>query len=254
MRDDERPATPTGHLVRAAPPGLSRAVASGSIYFIGNAHADHGRGLADGRADRLVLPGRAGADGGVPADVPAGAAGRRAGRHHRPAPPDPGRAGGAGGHRRAAGGAAARRLGGPATLLFFIFVAGCCTAMLSPAWNSTIVDSVPRDELPQAITAIGIAYNAARALGPALAGLVFALAGSAWVFVLAVLGLAGHAAGHPALAAAAAPAVAPAGRAPVGRHAQRAALRAPLADGAGAAGAHRGLQRAPARRCGRCCR
>ena len=47
---------------------------------------------------------------------------------------------------------------------------------------------MPRDELPQAITAIGIAYNAARALGPALAGCVFALAGSGWVFVLAVAG------------------------------------------------------------------
>ncbi len=32
---------------------------------------------------------------------------------------------------------------------------------------------MPRDELPQAITAIGIAYNGARALGPALAGVVY---------------------------------------------------------------------------------
>ncbi len=78
---------------------------------------------------------------------------------------------------------------GPATLLVFTFVAGCCTAMLSPSWNSAIVDVVPRDELPQAITAIGISYNSARALGPALAGAVFALAGSGWVFMLAVLGI-----------------------------------------------------------------
>jgi MFS family permease len=81
-------------------------------------------------------------------------------------------------------------LAGPATLLFFTFVVGCCTAMLSPSWNSTIVDVVPRDELPQAITAIGISYNSARALGPALAGAVFAWAGSGWVFALAVLGIA----------------------------------------------------------------
>lgn len=79
---------------------------------------------------------------------------------------------------------------GPATLLFFTFVAGCCTAMLSPSWNSAIVDVVPREELPQAITAIGISYNSARALGPALAGAVFAWAGSGWVFALAVLGIA----------------------------------------------------------------
>jgi hypothetical protein len=55
---------------------------------------------------------------------------------------------------------------GAATLLLLTFVAGCCTALLSPSWNSAIVDVVPRDELPQAITAVGISYNAARALGP----------------------------------------------------------------------------------------
>jgi MFS family permease len=77
---------------------------------------------------------------------------------------------------------------GAARLLVLTFIAGCCTAMLSPAWNSTIVDVVPRDELPQAITAIGISYNAARALGPAVAGTIFAHAGSGWVFVLAVAG------------------------------------------------------------------
>jgi MFS family permease len=79
---------------------------------------------------------------------------------------------------------------GPATLLLFTFVAGCCTAMLSPSWNSAIVDVLPRDELPQAITAIGISYNSARALGPALAGAVFAWAGGGLVFALAVLGIA----------------------------------------------------------------
>ncbi|HUG26033.1 MFS transporter [Piscinibacter sp.] len=75
---------------------------------------------------------------------------------------------------------------GPAVLLVFTFVSGCCTALLSPAWNTTVADAVPRDELPQAITAVAIAFNAARALGPALAGVVFAVAGGAWVFFLAV--------------------------------------------------------------------
>jgi predicted MFS family arabinose efflux permease len=78
---------------------------------------------------------------------------------------------------------------GAATLLVLTFLAGCCTAMLSPAWNSAIVDVVPREELPQAITAIGISYNSARALGPAMAGAVYALVGPGWVFVLAVLGV-----------------------------------------------------------------
>ncbi|MEO8249359.1 MAG: MFS transporter [Burkholderiales bacterium] len=79
-------------------------------------------------------------------------------------------------------------LAGPTTLLLLIFVTGCCTALLSPAWNSTINDTLPRSELPAGITANGISYNAARALGPALAGLVFTYAGGAWNFVLAVIG------------------------------------------------------------------
>jgi MFS family permease len=81
-------------------------------------------------------------------------------------------------------------LAGATSLLLLTFVAGCCTAMLSPSWNSGIVDVVPRDELPQAITALGISYNSARALGPALAGWVYAQIGSGWVFALAVLGIA----------------------------------------------------------------
>ncbi len=80
-------------------------------------------------------------------------------------------------------------MAGPATLLVLTFLAGCCTAMLSPSWNSGVVDVVPREELPQAITAIGISYNSARALGPAIAGWVFAQAGPGWVFVLTVLGV-----------------------------------------------------------------
>ncbi len=79
-------------------------------------------------------------------------------------------------------------VGGPVALLFFVFVSGSCTAMMSPAWNSTVADSIPREELPQAITAVAIAYNAARALGPALAGGVYALVGGTWNFVLAVAG------------------------------------------------------------------
>ncbi|NDP37718.1 MAG: MFS transporter [Rhodoferax sp.] len=74
--------------------------------------------------------------------------------------------------------------GGPASVLFLVFVCGCCTAVLTPAWNSSVVDPVPRDEWPQAITAISIAYNAARAIGPTLAGLMFARLGAGWVFTV----------------------------------------------------------------------
>ena len=79
------------------------------------------------------------------------------------------------------------RVGGAGTILFFVFLSGSCTALLSPAWNSSISDSVPRHDLPQAITAVGIAYNAARAIGPALAGAVFLHMDGAWNFVFAVV-------------------------------------------------------------------
>lgn len=63
---------------------------------------------------------------------------------------------------------------GPTSLLLLTFVAGCCTALLSPAWNSMVGEILPRDRLPQAIVSMSIAYNAARALGPTLAGLLYA--------------------------------------------------------------------------------
>jgi len=77
---------------------------------------------------------------------------------------------------------------GPGSVLFLIFVGGCCTALLSPAWNSGVVDTIPRDDLPQAITLMGIAYNAARALGPALAGALYALGGAGPNFLAAFAG------------------------------------------------------------------
>ena len=134
-------------------------------------------------------------------------------------------------------------LAGPTALLFFTFVTGCCTALLSPAWNTTVADSVPRDELPQAITTGGDRLQRrARAR---------AHAGRRGVRLrrqrLGVRHRGGHHAADvavdPALAAKAASAVAPAGRALVGRHARGLALRAPLQSDPGAAAAHDGLQR-----------
>ena len=75
---------------------------------------------------------------------------------------------------------------GPATLLLFTFAAGSCTALLSPAWNTSVADTVPREDMPQAITAMSIAWNSARALGPSVAGFVFASLGAGWVFALSV--------------------------------------------------------------------
>lgn len=77
-------------------------------------------------------------------------------------------------------------LAGPGTLLTLTFVMGCCTALQSPAWNSAVVDTVDRSDLPQAITLTAMSYNAARAVGPAIAGVLFAWIGSPLVFALAI--------------------------------------------------------------------
>jgi MFS family permease len=77
--------------------------------------------------------------------------------------------------------------GGPALLLMLMFISGICTALLSPSWNTTVTDTIPRSELGMAITAVGVSYNAARAIGPAIAGWIFSEFGPGWVFVIAVL-------------------------------------------------------------------
>ena len=80
---------------------------------------------------------------------------------------------------------------GTAAVLFFTLVFGCCTAVMSPAWNSMVGEMRSREELPIVILSMSIAYNGARALGPALAGLLFSWLGSAWVLVVAVVGIVG---------------------------------------------------------------
>ena len=80
---------------------------------------------------------------------------------------------------------------GTATVLCFTFLFGCCTAVMSPAWNSMVGEMRPREELPHVILSMSMAFNGARALGPALAGILFAWLGSAWVFLLASGGVIG---------------------------------------------------------------
>ena len=86
------------------------------------------------------------------------------------------------------GGLIAAGWAGPATVLLLTFMSGCCTAVLMPAWNSAVGEILPRDELPQAIIAMSVAYNGARALGPAMAGVIYGLAGGGAVLALAVAG------------------------------------------------------------------
>lgn len=72
----------------------------------------------------------------------------------------------------------------PWLLLSFTFLLGLGAALNGPAWQSSIPELVPREDLPAAVTLGSIAFNIARAAGPALAGLVVAAAGPALTFLV----------------------------------------------------------------------
>jgi MFS family permease len=69
-------------------------------------------------------------------------------------------------------------------LLFFTFALGIGTAMMMPAWGAITPELVQRAELQAAIGLNTIGMNVARSVGPALAGLIVAAAGSGMVFIL----------------------------------------------------------------------
>lgn len=72
----------------------------------------------------------------------------------------------------------------PATLILFTFLMGAGAALMMPAFSALIPDLVPREELTAAVTLNSIAFNAMRAVGPAVAGGILALTGPGLVFLL----------------------------------------------------------------------
>jgi len=72
----------------------------------------------------------------------------------------------------------------PWSLIAFTFGLGMGSAMMWPAFTALVPELVPRRELMAAITLNSIAMNITRALGPAIAGALVALAGPGPVFVL----------------------------------------------------------------------
>lgn len=72
----------------------------------------------------------------------------------------------------------------PFLLLALCFVVGGGMALMSPAWQSSVSEQVPAEELPAAIALNGISYNIARSIGPAIGGIVVATAGAVLAFAL----------------------------------------------------------------------
>ena len=74
-----------------------------------------------------------------------------------------------------------------AGLIAFTFAIGLGTAMYQPAWGATVPEVVPRRDLVQAIALNGIGFNLARALGPALGGVLLLFGGPSLAFALFAL-------------------------------------------------------------------
>jgi MFS family permease len=75
-------------------------------------------------------------------------------------------------------------LTGAWTLLLLTFSLGLGAALNAPAWQAIVPELVPREELAAAVSLNSVAFNIARALGPALGGIVVAFAGPWAVFML----------------------------------------------------------------------
>lgn len=69
-------------------------------------------------------------------------------------------------------------------LVGLTFAMGIGIAMMLPAWAAITPEIVPRRELPGALVLNSMAMNTARAIGPAVAGVIVATAGTGAVFLL----------------------------------------------------------------------
>ena len=69
-------------------------------------------------------------------------------------------------------------------ILGLVAVMGLVWGTTLPAWQAFVNDLVPREDLVSAVSLNSLQFNAARSLGPALAGLVIAALGPAWAFAL----------------------------------------------------------------------
>jgi len=73
----------------------------------------------------------------------------------------------------------------PWTLLGLTLALGVGAAFFNPAFAASTGDSVPRSELPGAVSLNILGFNASRAVGPAIGGAIVALGGSLAAFVAA---------------------------------------------------------------------
>jgi MFS family permease len=66
----------------------------------------------------------------------------------------------------------------------FAFLLGCVTAFDSPARQTFVSDLVGEEDLSNAVALNSTSFNAARMIGPAIAGILIAAVGAGWVFLI----------------------------------------------------------------------
>lgn len=72
----------------------------------------------------------------------------------------------------------------PWLLLALMAVIGGLNGLSMPSWQGFVHDLVPREDLMSAVTFNSLQFNAARAIGPAIAGLLLATLGASWAFAI----------------------------------------------------------------------
>ncbi len=72
----------------------------------------------------------------------------------------------------------------PLVLLALVGLSGIFQGLNLPSWQSLVSDLVPRGDLTSAVSLNSLQFNAARAIGPAIAGALLAALGPSWAFFL----------------------------------------------------------------------
>lgn len=75
----------------------------------------------------------------------------------------------------------------PTWLLLAVLWISLGSAITVPAWQSAVGEQVPRPMVSSAVLLNGVNFNAARAIGPALGGLMLSVLAPSWVFLLNTL-------------------------------------------------------------------
>jgi len=75
-------------------------------------------------------------------------------------------------------------------ILGLVAVSGVIAGLNIPSWQAFVNDLVPRSDLLSAVTLNSLQFNAARAIGPGVAGVLLATLGPSWAFLLNALSFA----------------------------------------------------------------